>query len=224
MSEPVFRDRVQAGQRLADALERYADRADVIVLGLPRGGVPVAWEVARKLQAPLDVMVVRKLGVPNHEELAMGAIASGGVKVIHESVVQALGISRADLEKAADKEAGELRRREQAYRGSTGAPDVRDKTVILVDDGVATGSTLRAAVQALRQHHPKQIIIAAPTASFEAFSTLRPLVDDFIALMVPADFHAVGQWYEDFSQTTDEEVKQLLAMAPVPEPAMRAGA
>jgi putative phosphoribosyl transferase len=216
MSVTVFKDRVHAGQLLAQALMKYAGREDVIVLGLPRGGVPVAYQVARKLQAPLDVLVVRKLGVPGWEELAMGAIASGGVRVIHEGVVRSAAVSQAALEAVAATQLKELHRRELAYRGHTGAPEIEDKTVILVDDGIATGSTIRAAVQALRQQQPQQIIIAVPTASTDSCAMLQPMVDEFIALTMPEEFRAVGRWYEDFSQTTDAEVTQLLAKASAP--------
>ena len=223
MKEIIFRDRVHAGQLLAQALMKYADRDDVIVLGLPRGGVPVAYEMAKKLLAPLDVIVVRKLGVPGYEELAMGAIASGGVRVINQQVVRAAGISQDAIETSAAAQLQELHRRELAYRGHTGAPEIEDKTVILVDDGIATGSTIRAAVQALRQQEPKQIIIAVPTASSDSCAMLEPMVDEFIALVTPDEFSAVGQWYEDFSQTTDAEVTQLLAKAAAAEPARKPG-
>jgi len=214
----VFLNRMQAGQLLAEALIKYADRDDVIVLGLPRGGVPVAYEVARRLHAPLDVLVVRKLGVPGYEELAMGAIASGGVQVIDHEIMRAMGIPRAALEAEATVQQEELRRRELAYRGTPGTPEIAGLTVILVDDGIATGSTIRAAVQALRLQHPKQIIIAVPVAVPEACAELKPLVDDLVALTMPAELRGVSQWYEDFSQTTDAEVAQVLARAALLEP------
>jgi predicted phosphoribosyltransferase len=198
---------------LAAELSRYADRDDVIVLGLPRGGVPVAAEVARALRAPLDVVIVRKLGVPGWEELAMGAIASGGVRVLNKRVVQAEGITEAMIEEVAARELKELRRRETGYRGHPGAPEVAGKTVIVVDDGTATGATLKAAVQALRQQAPAKLIVAVPAASPDARAALEPMVDAFVALMTPSDFRAVGQWYVDFSQTTDDEVTRLLARA-----------
>lgn len=210
MKQASFKDRVEAGQLLAGELKRYRDRDDVIVLGLPRGGVPVAYEVARLLHAPLDVIVVRKLGVPGYEELAMGAIASGGIRVMNEAVVRAFGITRDAVEQTAATQLKELHRREQAYRGHEGTPEIEDMIVILVDDGIATGSTIRAAVDALRQQAPKQIIIAVPTTSTDARAMLEPLVDDFIALITPEEFRAVGQWYEDFAQTTDAEVALLL--------------
>ena len=223
MNKMIFKDRVEAGQLLAGELKRYRDREDVIVLGLPRGGVPVAYEVARQLHAPLDVIVVRKLGAPGYEELAMGAIASGGIRVMNDSVVRALGVSRDAIEETAARQLKELHRREQAYRGHEGTPEIEDKTVILVDDGIATGSTIRAAVEALRQQAPRQIIIAVPTASSDARAMLEPMVDDFIALIVPEEFRAVGQWYEDFDQTTDAEVTQLLAKAAAAAPAQPHG-
>jgi putative phosphoribosyl transferase len=213
MKELAFRNRTHAGQLLAEALTKYANRDDVIVLGLPRGGVPVAYEVAKSLHVPLDVLVVRKLGVPGYEELAMGAIASGGVQVVHHDVMRAMGIPRAALEAEAAVQLKELHRRELAYRGHTGTPEIEGRIVILVDDGIATGYTLRAAVQALRQQRPKQLIIAVPTAAPDSCAELRPMVDELIALLMPAAFRGVGQWYEDFSQTTDAEVTQLLAKA-----------
>lgn len=221
MTPPVFRDRVQAGQMLAEALMNYANRNDVIVLGLPRGGVPVAYQVAKQLRTPLDVLIVRKLGVPDDEELAMGAIASGGVKVLNSSVVRALGIPPDVIEQAVATQSRELRRRELAYRGHTGTPEIKGRIVILVDDGIATGSTIRAAVQALRQQHPKQVIIAVPAAAPDSCAELESVADDLVALIKPEDFRGVGQWYEDFDQTTDAEVTQLLAKATLlkPEPA-----
>jgi putative phosphoribosyl transferase len=219
MNDNIFKDRRHAGKMLADALEEYAGRPDVIVLGLPRGGVPVAFEVARRLHAPLDVMVVRKLGLPGWEELAMGAVASGGVRVINEEVVRSSNITRATIEQTAAVEMEELRRREMAYRGHTGAPQVRGKVVILVDDGIATGSTIRAAVQAIRLQQPAKIVVAVPTAAPDSCAMLEPLVDELITLMRPLHFRAVGQWYVNFGQTTDDEVKQLLAEAPAPEAA-----
>ncbi len=211
MNVTHFRDRVHAGQLLAGELMQYADREDVIVLGLPRGGVPVACEVAKKLHAPVDVLVVRKLGMPGWEELAMGAIASGGVRVINQDVVRSAGISHSAIEAAVARESRELQRRELAYRGHTGVPEIEDKTVILIDDGIATGSTVKAAVQALRQQEPARIIIAVPTAAPDACAMLEPLVDELVVLLQPDEFRAVGQWYEDFSQTTDAEVTQWLA-------------
>jgi predicted phosphoribosyltransferase len=209
----VFRDRHEAGRLLAARLTDYADRTDVVILALPRGGVPVAFEMATALHVPLDVMVVRKLGVPGHEELAMGAIASGGVQVVNEDVMRNLNLSPAVLKSVAAIEHQELIRRERAYRGSRGSAIVEGRTVILVDDGLATGSTMRAAVTALRRRDPARIVIAVPTAAPETCEELRSEVDEMICAMTPTPFYGVGQWYEDFSQTTDEEVRDLLERA-----------
>jgi predicted phosphoribosyltransferase len=211
-----FRDRTEAGRMLASKLTRYANRSDVVVLALPRGGVPVAFEVAQALNVPLDVFIVRKLGVPGHEELAMGAIASGGVQVLNGSVIDSLRIPHAAIEAVAARERRELERRERAYRNGRSAPDVQGRTVILVDDGIATGSTMRAAVEALRQLEAGRIIVATPTAALSTMDEMRPDVDEFVAVMTPEDFMGVGQWYEDFSQTTDEEVRALLQPASSP--------
>ncbi len=213
MNPLIFSDREHAGELLAHALRSHTDHPDVIVLGMPRGGVPVAWQVAKHLHAPLDLIVVRKLGVPGWEELAMGAIASGGVRVIHEDVIRESRIRPEVIERVAAKELEELHRRETTYRGRSGAPEVRGKTVILVDDGIATGSTIRAAVQALRQMHPARIIVAAPVGAPESCALLAPLVDELVVLSRPAWFHAVGQWYENFQQTTDAEVRHLMELA-----------
>jgi putative phosphoribosyl transferase len=219
MKAARFRDRVHAGQVLAGALMSYADRPDVIVLGLPRGGVPVACEVAEKLHVPVDVLVVRKLGLPGWEELAMGAIASGGVRVINHDVVRSAAVSQAAIDQVTAQELTELRRRELAYRGHAGVPEIKGKTVILIDDGIATGSTIKAAVQALRQQRPAKLIIAVPTAAPDSCAMLEPMVDEMVVLLRPAEFHAVGQWYDDFSQTTDAEVTALLAKAALsPQP------
>lgn len=209
----IFRDRVEAGQLLAKVLMSYADRPNLLVLGLPRGGVPVAFEVAKALRAPLDVFVVRKLGTPGQRELAMGAIASGGVCVLNEEVVQGLGIPREMIDEAAARETQELKRRELAYRGSPSEPEVRGKTVILIDDGVATGSTMRAAIDALHAQHPAALIIGVPTAAGSTYRDLRSQVDDFVALLKPEPFYSVGAWYQDFSQTSDDEVTELLRRA-----------
>jgi predicted phosphoribosyltransferase len=210
-----FLDRRDAGRRLAAKLESYADDPSVLVLGLPRGGVPVAYEVARALRAPLDVFVVRKLGVPGHRELAMGAIASGGLRVLNLDVIEALGISPAAVEAVATSELRELERRQRAYRGDVSqadlaGPDFAGRTVIVVDDGLATGSTMRAAVGALRQSNPASIIVAVPVAAAETARRLRKEADSVVCLSTPADFHAVSSWYDDFSQTSDEEVRRLL--------------
>ena len=203
-----------AGKRvgcLPTKLAAYANRPDVIVLALPRGGVPVAYEVARALNAPLDIFLVRKLGVPGYEELAMGAIATGGVRVLNDQLVGGLRIPDYIVDEVAASEQQELARRERLYRGDRPAPDVRGRTVILVDDGLATGATMLAAVKALRQQQPARIVVAVPTASPETCEQLRAEVDDIICAITPEPFHAVGLWYEDFSQTTDEEVRELLA-------------
>jgi putative phosphoribosyl transferase len=208
-----FRDRAEAGRILARQLSEYAERPDVMVLALPRGGVPVAYEVARELGAPLDVFIVRKLGLPGHPELAMGAIASGGVRVLNDSVVQAIGIPPAIIDRVARAEEAELSRREREYRGDRPPPDVRGRTVILIDDGLATGSTMRAAAAALRQQGPAAIVVAVPVAADETCDEFRREVDRIVCARTPEPFHAVGLWYEDFSQTTDEEVRELLAKA-----------
>jgi predicted phosphoribosyltransferase len=211
MEPQFFRDRSEAGRLLATQLVTYANRPDVLVLALPRGGVPVAYEVARALKAPLDVFLVRKLGLPGHEELAMGAVATGGVRVLNDQIVRALRIPDYVIEAVAAQEQQELRRRERLYRGGRPSPDVRGRTVILVDDGLATGATMQAAIKALRQQQPARIVVAVPTASPETCEALRAEVDEVICAITPEPFHAVGLWYEDFSQTTDEEVRDLLA-------------
>jgi predicted phosphoribosyltransferase len=216
MTPRVYRDRTEAGRVLAERLGAYADRPDVIVLALPRGGVPVGYEVARALHAPLDVFIVRKLGVPGHEELAMGAVATGGVRVLNEQVVRGLGIPDSVIDAVASWELEELRRRERLYRGERPPPDVRGKTVILVDDGLATGSTMLAAVRALRQQQPARIVVAVPIAAPDTCELLRAEVDDVVCAVTPEPFYAVGLWYRDFSQTTDEEVRELLAQATEP--------
>jgi putative phosphoribosyl transferase len=208
-----FRDRAEAGRRLAEKLVKYAGRPDVLVLALPRGGVPVAFEVAQALEAPLDVFVVRKLGLPGHEELAMGAIASGGTWVLNDDVVQALSVPDHVIWPVAARELQELARREQLYRGDRPPLDVRGRTVILVDDGLATGSTMRAAVAALRQLEPDRIVVAVPTAAPSTCGELSLEVDEFVCCIMPDPFYAVGVWYEDFAQTTDEEVRDLLERA-----------
>jgi putative phosphoribosyl transferase len=206
-----FRDRHEAGRLLAAKLGAYANRPDLLVLALPRGGVPVGAEVAGALAAPLDVFLVRKLGVPGHEELAMGAVATGGVRVLNERVLRGLRIPDHVIDAVAAKEGEELARRERVYRGDRPPPDVRGRTVILVDDGLATGATMYAAIKALRQWQPARIVVAVPTASPEVCDELRAEVDDVVCAITPEPFYAVGLWYEDFSQTTDEEVRDLLA-------------
>jgi predicted phosphoribosyltransferase len=209
----VYRDRTEAGKYLAAQLAHYANRDDVLVLALPRGGVPVAFEVAKALRAPLDIFLVRKLGVPGHEELAMGAIATGGVRVLNEDAVKYLGIPAGVIDSVAANELKELERRERAYRGDRPEPDVRGKTVILVDDGLATGSTMRAAAAALRQQNPARIVVAVPVSAPQTCDEYRMGVDEIICAMTPEPFFGVGQWYRDFSQTTDEEVRELLEKA-----------
>jgi len=213
MKPGFFRDRSDAGRALAARLTDYANRADVLVLALPRGGVPVAYEVARALEAPLDVFIVRKLGVPGFEEFAMGAVATGGVRVLNHDVVSALRIPQYVVESVAMWEQQELARRERLYRGQRPAPDVRGCSVILVDDGLATGATMQAAVTALRRQEPARIVVAVPTAAPDTCQQLRPHAEDVICGITPQPFHAVGLWYEDFSQTSDEEVRYLLAQA-----------
>ncbi|HVD43316.1 MAG TPA: phosphoribosyltransferase [Gaiellaceae bacterium] len=208
-----FRNRTEAGRALARVLSRYAGRDDVVVLALPRGGVPVAYEVAKELGAPLDVFLVRKLGVPGHEELAMGAIASGGVLVLDDGVVRWLGISEDQIQKTLARELDELRRREAAYREGRPLPDLKGKTVILVDDGLATGASMQAAARAVRRHDPARIVVAVPVASRATCDQFREEVDEVVCAVTPAPFYAVGNWYEDFSQTSDEEVRELLELA-----------
>ncbi|MGG6297807.1 phosphoribosyltransferase [Leptolyngbya sp. AN02str] len=208
-----FQNRTDAGQLLAARLEFYAKQPNVLVLGLPRGGVPVAYEVATALNAPLDVCLVRKLGVPGQEELAMGAIASGGVRVLNHDVVDELGISRRTIDAVTAQELRELQRRDRLYRDDRPHPEVRDRIVILVDDGIATGSTMRAAIAVIRAQHPAKLIVAVPVAPLKACHELRAEVDELVCLMVPNDFYAIGLWYQDFSQTTDETVRCILARA-----------
>jgi predicted phosphoribosyltransferase len=208
-----FRDRVDAGRVLARKLDRYRGRPDLLVLALPRGGVPVGFEVARELGAPLDVFVVRKLGMPGHEEYAIGAIASGGVRIINEEAITAFGVTDAEIEAVTAAESAELERRERRYRDGRPPPEIAGKTVILVDDGLATGSTMRAAVEALREEGPARLVVAVPTAAPETCHEIGRLVDDMVCAMTPEPFYAVGLWYDDFGQTTDEEVHDLLALA-----------
>ena len=211
--EGIFANRAEAGRRLVEKLTAYRDRTDAIVLGLPRGGVPVAYEVAQQLGLPLDVFVVRKLGVPGYEELAMGAIASGNVSVLNEDVLRTLPNSEAILEMVTASEKIELQRRETRYRQDRSAPDLRGRVVILVDDGLATGATMRAAAAALRKQGVARIVVAVPVGAPETCQELDSEVDEMICAIRPAFFHGVSQFYEDFSQTTDEEVRELLAKA-----------
>jgi putative phosphoribosyl transferase len=208
-----FRDRTDAGRHLAEQLVMYTGRPNLLVLALPRGGVPVAFEVAKALNAPLDVFLVRKLGVPGHEELAMGALASGGVIVLNDDVVGPLRIPDQVIDRVAAVEQRELERRERLYRGDRPPIDARGRTAILVDDGLATGATMRAAAAALRRQQPARIVIAVPTAAPETCDEFRAEVDDIVCAITPDPFYAVGLWYEDFSQTTDDEVRYLLDLA-----------
>jgi putative phosphoribosyl transferase len=210
VTRPLFRDRHEGGRLLAAKLAHYAGRPDVVVLALPRGGVPVGYEVAQALGAPLDVFVVRKLGLPGEEELAMGAVASPGVRVLNEQMVRALGIADGVIDAVMTRERAELARRERAYRGDRPPLDVGGRTVILVDDGLATGATMQAAIEALRQQHPSRIVVAVPTASPEACEALKTQVDEVVCAVTPEPFYAVGLWYDDFSETTDDEVGALL--------------
>src|ERR671914_2075115 len=213
-----FRDRAHAGKVLAERLGGYAGRPRLLVLGLPRGGVPVAFEVAQALDAPLDVFVVGKLGVPGHEELAMGALTSGGVRVLNDDAVAGLGIDDEVIARAAAAEGRELERRERAFRGDRGPIDFAGRTVILVDDGLATGSTMRAAVHAVRALGPDRLVVAVPVAARQTCEQLRVEVDELVCAYTPEPFHAVGLWYDDFTQTSDDEVRDLLARARGREP------
>jgi putative phosphoribosyl transferase len=211
-----FRDRHEAGQRLAARLLHYADRSDVLILALPRGGVPVAFEVGRALNAPMDVILVRKLGVPGQEELAMGAVASGGIHVLNPEVVGKLRIPLETVQAVLAAEQAQLMRRETTYRGDRPFPMVSGRIVILVDDGLATGASMRAAAAALRQRSPARMVVAAPVAAPETCRALQTEVDEVVCAMTPDPFHAVGLWYEDFAQTSDEEVRDLLVRSRLP--------
>lgn len=208
-----FKDRSEAGRLLGERLGEYGGRDDVVILALPRGGVPVGLEVARALSAPLDTFVVRKLGVPGHEELAMGAIASGGVRVVNDDVVRELGIGEEAIARVANQELAELSRREHSYRGERGSPQLENKTVVIVDDGLATGSTMRAAVAALRSHEPARIVIAVPVGAPTVCEELGKEADEIVCLLQPEPMSAISIWYERFDQTTDDEVRELLAEA-----------
>lgn len=206
----IYLDRREAGAVLAESLKAFKNQKDTIILGLPRGGVPVAYEVAQTLRTPLDVFIVRKLGVPGQPELAMGAIASGNTVIFNEDIIHHLGISKTAIDRIIQAEKIELARREQSYRGKKPFPDLTRKTVILIDDGIATGATMRAAVKALRQMHPTKIVIAVPVAEKSTCKKMSEIADEVICPQQPDDFYAVGAWYENFSQTTDEEVRELL--------------
>jgi len=210
-----FIDRHDAGRVLASRLDRYAGRDDVIVLALPRGGVPVAYEVARALGAPMDLFLVRKLGTPGHRELAMGAIASGGIRVLNNDVVRSFGISESAIERVAREEEQELQRREHAYRGGRPAPNLENRIVILIDDGLATGSTMRAAVRAVRQRHPSRVVVAVPVGARDTCAELAVEADEVICARMPEPFSAVGQWYLNFAQTEDDDVRRLLQLSTI---------
>jgi putative phosphoribosyl transferase len=207
-----FRNRTDAGRILAGKLKQYANHPDVIVIALPRGGVPVGFEISRALNVPLDIMIVRKLGVPGHEELAMGAIASGGSRILNRNVIESLQIPPDAIEAVEKREALELMRRERAYRGNRATFPVAGHTLILVDDGIATGSTMRVAIAALREQKAGRIVVATPVAPPTVRWEMEALVDDFVALITPEDFFGVGQWYEDFTQTDDDTVQEMLRM------------
>ncbi len=205
-----FQDRRDAGRKLAQKLSAYSGRPDVTILALPRGGVPVAYEVARALNAPLDIFIVRKLGLPGREELAIGAIASGGVRVLNQDIIRMLSIPDEVINLVVKRESQELQRREELYRHGHAAPETRDRTVILIDDGLATGASMRAAVAGLRAQHPARIVVAVPAAATETCDAFQTEVDEIVCAVTPEPFYGVGHWYEDFSQTTDEEVQNLL--------------
>ena len=206
----IFRDRQEAGRLLAHRLATLKNRPDLIVMGLPRGGVPVAHEVAKALNAPLDVFIVRKLGVPGHEELAMGAVASGGVRILNDEVIRHLNITKEAIDAATLRELGELERRERLYRDNRPMPEIQGKTVIVVDDGLATGSTMKVALAALRRKHPARLIVAVPIAPPETCESLRNDADEIVCAATPESFVAVGAWYRQFDQITDEEVRSLM--------------
>jgi predicted phosphoribosyltransferase len=214
-----FADRADAGRRLAEALAAagYHRDPDLLILALPRGGVPVAYEVARRFGAPLDVFLVRKLGVPGHEELAMGAIASGGVLVLNDDVLRHIRISQREIDEVARRESRELERREREYRGDRPPPHIEGKTVILIDDGLATGASMRAAAEAVKRLNPKEVVVGVPVAARETCAQFRKIVDDVVCALTPDPFAAVGMWYADFSQTSDEEVREILDRAEHPQ-------
>jgi putative phosphoribosyl transferase len=208
---PYFLDRYDAGRRLAEALSSYAGQPDLLILALPRGGVPVAYEMARALHAPLDVFLVRKLGFPGHPELAMGAIATGGVRILDRQLIRMCGVPAEEIERVTEAERREMERRERLYRDGRPPPDVSGRTVILVDDGLATGSSMRAAVEALREEGAKKIVVAVPVAARDTCAAMKDEVDEIVCARTPEPFRAVGIWYADFSETTDDEVRELLS-------------
>ena len=208
-----FKDRRDAGRKLAQKLTAHAGKPNTLILALPRGGVPVAYEVALALNAPLDIFIVRKLGLPEREELAIGAIATGGVRVLNRDIIRMLGIPEEVINFVAKRELQELDRRERLYRGDRPAPDVRDRTVILIDDGLATGASMRAAIAGLRAQHPARLVVAVPTAAEDVCEAFRPEVDEIVCAITPEPFYGVGRWYDNFAQTTDEEVRVLLEQA-----------
>jgi predicted phosphoribosyltransferase len=218
MTRPFFLDRADAGRKLGKRLAAYAKRRDVLVLALPRGGVPVAAEVAHMLDVPLDVLLVRKLGVPGHPELAMGAIASGGIRVLNPDVIRSTGVPAEVIEHVARREADELARRERMYRGNLPPAEVEDHTVILIDDGLATGATMRAAAEGIRQRRPARVVVAVPVAAEATCDEIGDIVDEVVCLHTPEPFVAVGLWYEEFDQTSDVEVRELLDRARRPAP------
>ena len=213
MEVSLYADRREAGRALAATLQSFAGRTDVVVLALPRGGVPVAYEVARSLQAPLDVFVVRKVGLPSRPELALGAIASGGVRVLNDELIAGLRVSPDVIDSVAALEQRELQRRETAYRSGRRPAHLRGRTIILVDDGLATGASMRAAALGLQAHGPARIVVAVPVAALESCRELQALADDVVCAATPQPFHAVGLWYDEFGQTSDEEVRELLSLA-----------
>jgi putative phosphoribosyl transferase len=211
-----FTDRAEAGRRLAKVLDAYRGAKDLLILALPRGGVPVAFEVARALRAPLDVFLVRKLGVPGHEELAMGAIAAGGIRILNQGIIRALRISEERIEAVAEAETRELQRRDEEYRGALPPPEISGKTVILIDDGLATGSTMRAAAAAVSARRPARLVLAAPVGAPESCRSLLDSADEVVCVETPDPFQGVGMWYRDFPQTSDDEVRALLQRARAP--------
>ena len=208
-----FKDRRDAGKKLAQKLLSYAEQPNVLILALPRGGVPVAYEVAQALKAPLDIFIVRKLGLPGREELAMGAVASGGIRVLNSDIIRMLSIPEEVIHFVAKNELQEVQRRERLYRRNCPSPEIRDRTVILIDDGLATGASMRAAIAGLRAHHPSRIVVAVPAAAPDVCKAFQPEVDEMVCAVTPEPFYGVGRWYEDFTQVTDEEVRILFEEA-----------